>query len=195
MELEEMKRRLAKELPEKRFKHSVAVCETAIRLARIHGVDEKKAAIAGLIHDSGRQIPTRDFIAKAEELGIDLDEIERCQPILIHSKLGKYYAQHEFGVTDPDILNAIRYHTTGAAHMSPLCMVIYLADLLEPARDFPKVEEMRKMAKKSLETTMLAAYANTMEYLLGSQLLIHPDCLAGYNELAIQLKKPKNNRS
>ena len=158
------------------------------------GVDEEKAAIAGLLHDSGRQVPKKDFIARAAELGIELDEVEKNQPILIHAKLGVYYAQHEFGVTDPDILSSIRYHTTGAAHMSPLAMVIYLADLVEPNRDFPGVDTMREEVKKGLENGMRKAYAHTMEYLLDQGLLIHPDCLAGYNELVLKKKEKQNGQ-
>ncbi len=189
MEIKEMKARLEKELPAKRFRHTLAVSETAVKLARRYGVDEQKAAIAGLLHDSGRQIPTRDFIAKAAELGIGLDEIEKHQPILIHAKLGVYYAQHEFGVTDLDILSSIRRHTTGAAHMSPLDMIIYLADLVEPNRDFPGVDAMRAEVEKGLENGMRKAYIHTMSYLLDQGLLIHPDCLAGYNELTLKQKE------
>jgi predicted HD superfamily hydrolase involved in NAD metabolism len=189
MELNEMKERLEKELPAKRFHHTLAVSQTAVELARLYEVDEEKAAIAGLLHDSGRQVPKKDFIARAAELGIELDEVEKNQPILIHAKLGVYYAQHEFGVTDPDILSSIRYHTTGAAHMSPLAMVIYLADLVEPNRDFPGVDTMREEVKKGLENGMRKAYAHTMEYLLDQEMLIHPDCLAGYNELVLKEKK------
>lgn len=194
MEFKEMQERLEKELPAKRFHHTLAVSETAVKLARCYGVDEKKAAIAGLLHDSGRQIPTKGFIAKAAELGIPLDEVEKNQPILIHAKLGVYYAQQEFGVTDPDILSSIRYHTTGAAHMSPLAMVIYLADLVEPNRDFPGVDTMREEVKKGLENGMRKAYAHTMEYLLDQGLLIHPDCLAGYNELVLKQKEKQNGQ-
>lgn len=188
MELEEMQARLEKELPAKRFHHTVAVSQTAVELAKLYGVDEKKAAIAGMLHDSGRQIPKKDFIAKAAELGIQLDEVEKAQPILIHAKLGAYYAEHEFGVTDPDILSSIRYHTTGAAHMSPLAMVIYLADLIEPHRDFEGVDTLRQQVRQGLEFGMLKAYAHTMAYLLGQGQLIHPDCLAGYNELIMEQK-------
>ena len=138
-------------------------------------MDEKKAAIAGLLHDSGRQIPTKEFIAKAAELGIPLDEIEKHQPILIHAKLGVYYAQHEFGVTDPEILSSIRRHTTGAAHMS-----------------FPGVDTMRAEVEKGLENGMRKAYIHTMSYLLSQGLLIHPDCLAGYNELTLKQKENQN---
>ena len=192
MEIKEMKARLEKELPAKRFRHTLAVSETAVELARRYGVDEKKAAIAGLLHGSGRQIPTKEFIEKAAELGIPLDEIEKHQPILIHAKLGVYYAQHEFGVTDPEILSSIRRHTTGAAHMSPLDMVIYLADLVEPNRDFPGVDTMRAEVEKGLENGMRKAYVHTMSYLLSQGLLIHPDCLAGYNELTLKQKENQN---
>lgn len=165
MELNEMKERLEKELPAKRFHHTLAVSQTAVELARLYGVDEEKAAIAGLLHDSGRQVPKKDFIARAAELGIELDEVEKNQPILIHAKLGVYYAQHEFGVTDPDILSSIRYHTTGAAHMSPLAMVIYLADLVEPNRDFPGVEELRSLAFSDIRGALKLGLEMTLAHL------------------------------
>lgn len=188
MEKAEMIRRLAQELPEKRYHHVVAVSETAVQLARHYGVDEHKAEIAGLLHDCARKIPTKKYVEKAAELGIAIDAIEKAQPILIHAKLGAYLAKTEFGVTDPEILESIRYHTTGAAHMTPLDQVIYLADLVEPHRDFAGVEQLRKDVLISLPYGMEQALIHTMHYLLGQGSLIHPDCLSGYNELVLRQK-------
>ncbi|MCH3949684.1 MAG: bis(5'-nucleosyl)-tetraphosphatase (symmetrical) YqeK [Acidaminococcus sp.] len=186
MDLDTMEKKLEKSLQPKRFHHCTAVRDTAIILAKRYGADVEKAAIAGLIHDCARKIPTKDFIEVCTKLGIPMDDVERHQPILLHAKLGVHFAKEDFGVTDPEILDAIRYHTTGKAHMSLLDKVIYLADLLEPHRDFATVDDMRKQAEKSLDGTLLSAYENTMNYLLGQDLLIHPDCLAGYNELVMQ---------
>lgn len=189
MEKEEMVRRLEKELPEKRFHHVLAVSETAVKMAKHYGVDVHKAEIAGLLHDCARKIPTKNYVEKAAELGIAIDEIEKAQPILIHAKMGAYFAREEFGITDPEILESIRYHTTAATHMTPLDQIIYLADLVEPHRDFPGVDQLRKDVMVSLPYGMLKALVHTMDYLLDQGSLIHPDCLSAYNELVLQQKK------
>ncbi len=124
-----------------------------------------------------------------EELGMEVDYVERRQPILLHAKMGAYFAEHKYGITDPEILEAIRLHSTGAPDMTELDMVVYLADLIEPGRDFDGVEKLRKVCFENLEKAMVKSYANTIEYLLDNKLLIHPDCIFGYNQLIVKLKK------
>ncbi len=189
MELAQMKELLKASLPVKRYEHSLAVCETAREFALAHDVDVVKAEISGLLHDCGREVSSRDNLDKATELGIEVDKIERNQPILLHAKLGVYYAQKKYCITDKTILEGILYHTTGAPHMRKLAKVVYLADLLEPTRSFPGIEEMYDLAKIDLEKAMFKAYAQTIRYLLEYDLLIHPSCIAGYNEIAIKYKK------
>lgn len=191
LDIKEMKKILKTALPGKRYKHSLDVYETAVQLAKEHNLDYEKAAVAALLHDCGREVATRDLFNKAIELDIFMDEIEKNQPILLHAKIGVYYAQKKYGVTDEEILSAIKYHTTGAAGMSKLAMVVYLADLLEPTRDFPGISEMRDLARVDLEKAMIQAYAQTMRYLLEYDLLIHPNCVNGYNEIATKFKKLK----
>jgi len=191
MEFKEMKELLKASLPTKRYEHSIAVCKTAREFALAHGVNLKKVEISALLHDCGREIPSRENLSKATELGIEIDDVERNQPVLLHAKLGVYYAIHKYGVNDKDILDGILYHTTGAPHMNKLPMVVYLADLLEPTRSFPGIEEMYNLAKIDLEKAMFKAYAQTIRYLLEYDLLIHPSCIAGYNEIAIKYKKEK----
>ncbi len=193
LEVNEIKKILQESLPYKRYKHSLLVYETALELAAVYDLDKNQIGVAALLHDCGRQIPTRDLLLQASTLGLPLDEVEKNQPILVHAKLGVYYAQEKYGVTDPEILDAIRYHTTGVAGMSKVAMIVYLADLLEPTRDFKGIEEMRRLAKVDLEAAMLKAYAQTMRYLLEYDLLIHPNCINGYNEIATKFKKLKFN--
>lgn len=189
MKLEKMRSLLQKALPEKRFLHSVAVYESALELAKAHRVGKEtseKIAVAALLHDCGREVPTKESVAKAKELGLFPDPVECNQPILLHSKLGVIYAQKKYGVKDEEILDAIAFHTTGKADMSVVAMIVFLADMVEPGRAFPGVEELRRLAVKDLEEAMLAAYANTTGYLLENGLLIHPRCIEGYNQLLLK---------
>lgn len=189
MKLEEMKRVLRQSLPPKRYKHSLNVYETALELARQHGLPEDKTAVAALLHDCGREVGSKESVAKARELGLPVDDVELHQPILLHAKLGVYNAMHKYGVADQEILDAILYHTTGASGMTPLAKLVFLADMVEPGRDFPGVEELRKTARKDLDKAMLMAYSNTIRYLLDEGLLIHPHCISGYNELRLAAGK------
>ncbi len=191
MTIDEMRCLLEASLPPKRYKHSVRVYETALQLAKAHSLPQDKIAVCALLHDCGREVASKDSAAKADELGIAIDEVERSQPILLHAKLGVYYAQTKYGVDDEEILAGIVQHTTGAAHMTALAKVVFLADMIEPGRDFPGVEKLRELACKDLDRAMLLAYSNTIRYLLDSALLVHPHCLDGYNEL-ILLQKLKN---
>lgn len=191
LKLDELKSILKASLPLKRYKHSIAVYETAMELASVHKLDMQKVAVAALLHDCGREVPSRDSFAKATELGIDIDKIEANQPILLHAKIGVFLARKKYGIEDQEILDGILYHTTGAPHMSPLAMAVYLADLLEPNRDFPGIDNLRKLAKEDMEKAMIKSYGNTIRYLLDNDLLIHPNCIHGYNQLAAKYKRKK----
>ena len=193
MTLEEMQALLKESIPGKRYKHSVNVYETALKLAEAHQLPKEKIAVSALLHDCGREVPSKESVAKCEELGLPIDEVELHQPILLHAKLGVYNAMHKYGVADQEILDGILYHTTGIDGMSELAKVVYLADMIEPGRDFPSVEELRNLARRDLDRAMLLAYANTIRYLLEGGLLIHPHCIAGYNEL-IRAGKDKKIR-
>ena len=188
MSLEEMQALLKESIPGKRYKHSVNVYETALKLAEVHVLPKEKVALSDLLHDCGREVASKDSVAKCQELGLPIDEIEMHQPILLHAKLGVYNAMHKYGVADQEILDGIMYHTTGIDGMSKLAKLVYLADMIEPGRDFPGVEELRRLARKDLDKAMLLAYSNTICYLLEGGLLIHPHCIRGYNELILAAK-------
>ena len=193
MTIEEMRVLLQQSLKPKRYEHSVRVYETALKMAEHYHADVKKVAVAALIHDCGRRIPKEDSVAKAKELGIPVDPVEEAQPILLHAKLGVYYAVHEYGVNpeDREVLDAIRYHSTGTADMTETARIVFLADLIEPGRDFDGVETIREASFRDLDRGMFLSYENTIRYLLDDGLLIHPDAIAGYNRLAAQFKEEK----
>ena len=192
MTIEEMRALLEKSLPPKRYKHSVRVYETALQMADVYKADKGKVAIAALLHDCGREIPTKESLAKARELSIEVDEVEAAQPVLLHAKLGVYYAVHKYGVHDAEVLDAIRYHSTGTADMSETAKIVFLADMIEPKRDFPGVEELRNVSWHDLDRGMFLSYDNTIRYLLDDRALIHPDAIAGYNRLAARYKALKD---
>ena len=186
MTIEEMRILLQQSLKPKRYEHSVRVYMTALKMAEHYHANVNKVAIASLIHDCGRQIPKEDSVAKAKELGIPVDPVEETQPILLHAKLGVYYAIHKYGVSpdDREVLEAIRYHSTGTVDMTQTAKIVFLADLIEPGRDFEGVETLREASFQDLDRGMLLSYDNTIRYLLEDGLLIHPDAIAGYNQLA-----------
>lgn len=189
MTLDKMKELLEASIPGKRFKHSLAVYETALKMAEYFGCDKEKIAIAALLHDCGREVSTKESVIWAREHGFDVDEIEANQPILLHSQIGTYFAKEKYGVDDLEIIDAIRYHTTGINGMSEIAKIVFLADIIEPNRDYPGVEDLRKVSFKDLDKAMLMAYCNTTKYLFAEGLLVHPNCIKGYNELILGAKK------
>ena len=196
MTIEEMRALLQQSLKPKRYEHSIRVYETALKMAEHFHADKQKVALAALLHDCGRQIPKEKSVAKAKELGIPVDPVEEAQPILLHAKLGVYYAVHKYGVSpdDTEVLDAIRYHSTGTADMTKTAKIVFLADLIEPGRDFEGVEEIREASFQELDRGMLLSYDNTIRYLLEDGLLIHPDAIAGYNQMAAKCKIAQNKK-
>lgn len=186
MDIEAMREKLQRELKPSRFEHSLRVYEMALEMAKWYGLPTEKLAVAALLHDCGRRVPVENSEVQARSWGLPVDEVERRQPILFHQKLGAYIARTEYGVEDPEILDAIGRHTTGGVGMSPMAQVVYLADMIEPGRVYPGVEELRQVSRKDLRQGMLKCYAHTMKFLLDTGLLVHPDCVAGYNELMTQ---------
>lgn len=181
--IDSIKAKLKTELKPSRYEHSLRVYETALELAEHYCLPKEKIALAAILHDCGRKIAVEDSIAKAKELGLEIDFAEEHQPILLHQKLGAYFAEHEYGVTDDEILEAIRRHSVGGKNLSEIVKVIYLADLVELGRKFPGAEDLRTATWNSLDEGMLAAYVHTIKFLLDTKQLVHPDCVEGYNQL------------
>jgi predicted HD superfamily hydrolase involved in NAD metabolism len=137
-------------LSEGRFAHTLRVADTAADLARVHGLDEDRARLSALIHDAAREIGPGEFLRLAEEWDVPVGEPERQSPKLLHGPVAAELARRELGVEDEDILEAVRAHTTGKPGMGPLALALYVADKIEPAREYPSVERLRKLAREDL---------------------------------------------
>lgn len=135
---------------EHRYAHSVRVARYAELLARRHGVDPRKARVAGMLHDLARLYSAERLLAESAARGLPIGAREREHPTLLHAALGAALAREKFGVEDPEILSAIEKHTLGADEMSPLDCVIYLADSLEPNRKFVERAHLWDRAQNDL---------------------------------------------
>lgn len=180
--------KLKQRLSPKRLTHSLGVSETAVRLAARYGANLDKARLAGLLHDCARDMPNNLLLQTAEANAIVLRDVERRAPMLLHAPVGVIVARQDYGITDPEVLSAIRWHTTGGPDMSLLDYIVFFADYIEPWRSFPGVESLRALADRGLEEAVLAAYDQTLGHLMAERALIHPDTIEGRNALLLKMK-------
>ncbi len=165
-ELKKTQDRLRKALSEDRYEHTMGVMYTAACLAMTHGVNLQQAQYAGLLHDCAKCIPHKKQLALCREAGVGISDFEGDHLFLLHAKLGAYLAEHTYGIHDPEILESIRWHTTGKAGMTALEKIIYIADYIEPNRDkAPRLPKIRRMAFENLDACMLAILTDTVTYL------------------------------
>lgn len=174
---------LSKRLGQKRLAHSQAVAEEAQRLALRYGADATKARTAGLLHDILKDTDGETQLQMMRDFGILLDTVEQHAPKLWHARAGAAFLEQVLGITDRDILQAVRYHTTARAGMSLLEKVLYLADFTSADRDYPDVDVMRRLVDVSVEEAMRYALTYSIRELLEKQQAIHPDTFAAYNEV------------
>ncbi|MBC8535704.1 bis(5'-nucleosyl)-tetraphosphatase (symmetrical) YqeK [Feifania hominis] len=176
-------------LSEKRFRHSLSVRDEAVRLARRYGADEQKAEIAGLYHDVTKDMGPAEQLKMCDEFGIMLNAVERSSYKLLHALTGACYTRERLGVDDEEIFGAIYYHTTGRADMTLLEKIIYMADYVEPLRDFDGVEPVRAIVYEDLDRALLLALDNSFFELLGKHAQIHPNTLEARNFLLEKRQK------
>lgn len=165
-ELEKVLEFLRENLDDFRYGHSIRVMETAVELARIHGVDEEKAQMAGILHDSGKWKSREKTLQKVQDWGIILSEEERAEYNLVHGALSTYIAKNIFAIEDADVLNAIKNHITGRPAMSDLEKIVYIADMIEPARNYEFIDDFRAMAKVDLDRTMYEILNENLAHLI-----------------------------
>lgn len=162
----EIDKKLQKELDASRYHHTLGVMFTAASLAMVWGVSLEQAQLAGLLHDCAKCIPNEKKISMCRKHQVPVTEFELDHPFLIHAKLGAYLAGKKYGVEDPEILDAITWHTTGKPEMSKLEMIIYIADYIESQRDkAPRLDEIRRLAFADLEECMYQILSDSMNYL------------------------------
>jgi predicted HD superfamily hydrolase involved in NAD metabolism len=155
--------------------HIEGVVEAADELAERFGVDRQKTRTAALCHDLYRGIKDDALNVYVNQLGLPKKYLNNGN--LAHSKIAAEMIKKDFGIEDEDILNAVRYHTTGRAGMSPLEKVIFLADSIEPGRNYPRVDEIRNVAKTDLNRACLMCLERTIEYINNKGFYLDPDTL------------------
>ncbi len=186
--IEEYKSLLRSRLSDYRYNHSLCVAQSAVELAKKYGADPAKALVAGLLHDITKEADRAEHFALFEESGMELSELERCNPKLWHAMSGAAYMKQKLNIDDKEILDAVRYHTTARANMTLLEKVIYIADFISADRVYDDVDVVRELAQKSLDETMRYTQVYSINDLMKKQSPIHPDSVACYNELVSSIK-------
>lgn len=183
MDLKKLRKEMEKEQTAKRYEHTLSVAYTAASLAMVHEEDTEKALVAGMLHDCAKCIDSKKLVSVCKKNNLEMTEIEMKNPsALLHAKVGSFFAREKYGVTDEDILNAIKYHTTGRPDMSRLEKILYIADYMEPGRKHAaNLAQIRKMAYQDLDKTLLKILEDTLAYLQTTDNQIDDMTLKTYN--------------
>lgn len=177
----EIRRRLKKKLDEARYEHTMGVAYTAACLAMRYGADVYQAEMAGLLHDCAKCLSDFDKLEKSRRHGIPISAAERKNPSLLHAKLGAYFAENKYGVSDPAVLNAISCHTTGKPNMTLLDKILFIADYIEPDRcKAPDLEQIRALAFMDLDRAVYAVLEGTIEYVRKREAVMDETTLNAY---------------
>ena len=188
MDEKEMKKKLARALKKKRYKHSIGVSREALSMARLFGADEKKAYIAGLLHDCAKCFDKEEQLEICRKYDVSVDKMIEYCPAVLHAPAGAALAEHEYGISDPEILDAIRYHTTACGNMSLLDKIIYVADMTEPGRKYDGVELLRALSAKDMDAAYREALRQTLTFNIEKGAIVHPNTLDAWNALLIEDK-------
>lgn len=172
-------------LSDYRFHHSLCVAQEAKRLAERYGADADKAYTAGILHDIMKDTPKEAQQQIFADYTVALDDVEKRSATLWHARSGELFLRHVLGVTDEEILSAVRYHTTGRAGMSLLEQVLFTADFTSADRNYPDVSVMREYANQSLTKAIRYGVEYTIRDLIEQGRPVHPDTLAVYNEIVL----------
>ena len=175
MDFSTIKKKLKKELDKERYEHTKGVMYTACCLAMANEYNIDKAMLAGLLHDCAKCIPNDEKIKRCNDNNILINDAELSNPGLLHAKVGSYIAETKYNITDPDILHAIKVHTTGCPEMNILDKILYIADYIEPKRDIaPRLDYIRKIAFEDLDTCIAEILYDSLHYLSGQNKSIDP---------------------
>ncbi len=192
VDIAELRTKIKKTQDKKRFEHTLGVTYTAACLAMCYDVDTERAQIAGLLHDCAKCLSNDKKVSLCKKQSIEINMTEAKNPFLLHAKAGAYLAEHKYGIGDEDILNAVRYHTTGRPGMSTLEKIVFIADYIEPGRDHSaRLPELRRLAFQDLDRTLIEILKDTLSYLDGLENEIDPMTRRTYDHyIKIMDEKP-----
>lgn len=162
-------------LSENRYAHVLGVAETAEELALTHGLPPQKTRLAALLHDAARESSPEELLESARGYGLKPDDFTKERPMLLHGPVAAEEARCELGVKDQEVLEAVRVHTTGAPEIGPLALAVYVADKIEPGRDYPSVGKLRELAREDLREAATAILRATEAHNENRGRPTHPD--------------------
>ena len=187
----EIEKYIKSKLTPERYTHVLSVRELALDLAKKYGADLRKVNLAVLLHDCAKWMQTSEQYEAAAKHEIQLDEIERHNPSLVHAPVGAMLAVSHFDVDNPEILNAIRIHTTGSGKMTLIDKVLYVADFAEPKRNHAEAHSVRELAYQDLNKAVFEVSRYKIEHLLAKGVLIHPYTIDAYNSALQEIGESK----
>lgn len=181
---------LAARLSPAAVRHSERVADTAASLAAAYGVDEADARLAGLLHDWHRETPWPALLERAGELGIEVTDVDRDVPYLLHGPVGEADVGLELPGLSEEVLRAIGAHTYGDPEMTPLGMVLYVADSIEPSRHQPGADSLRAaVGARPLSELFTEAYAYSLHHLVDARKRMHPKSVETWNRIVAGLER------
>lgn len=180
-DIQKLQKELNKELDARRYEHTLGVAYTAACMAMRYDCDIQKAYVAGLLHDCAKCMTHEERLSYCKKHDIHVSEIEKQNPSLLHAKVGADLCSSRYGIYDPEIADAVRYHTTGRPGMSLLQKIIFIADYLEPhrneAEDLPVV---RRQVFEDMDLALRTILSDTLIYLQKGDKKIDPMTLQTY---------------
>ena len=180
---------LVQGLPKGLQDHLYRTRETALELASLHGVDATKVELAALGHDLCRARKGNQLLEESRACGLTIHPVEEQVPILLHGPLAAQRLEKECGITDPEVLEAVRWHSTACAGMGPVGLVVFLADKLDPHKveGSPQLRRLVAMAREDLERAAAEYLTAELTWLLGQGRLLHPASVEARNDLLMRL--------
>lgn len=188
--IDKIKEDLKNILSERRYIHSLGVMEMAVELAKIYNVDEKKAELAGLLHDNAKEMTPEELLKYVDDNNIKISEVERINTKILHGKIGADIAKKKYGVSK-EIQEAIEYHTTTNPNMTTLDKIVFVADKIELNRKSATydIEAERELAKKDLDGAVIFIINSNITSLIQKDKLINEESIQTRNKLMIERMK------
>lgn len=182
MNREQMIDKVKAEMPERRWLHTQGVMETAVILAERFDEDPIRAEVSAILHDVAKywKVERMEKVIRDQALPAELLDYDKD---IWHAPVGAWVAEHEYGITDQEVLDAIRYHTSGRRGMTKLEKIVCLADYIEPGRDFPGVSNIRELSEHFLDQALVAGFNSTITFLLAKGKRIFPLIIEARNDL------------
>lgn len=186
---DEIKKYAQSVMSDARFAHTMGVAEEARSLASIWGTDPEKAYLAGLIHDLAKEMPKEDVERMLDDIGAAGKFEDASEKVAIHGFLSAYIAESKFGISDTEILDAARYHTTGRIGMSLLEKIVYVADFTEEGRHYPQSKEVGKIARVDLDEAVLKEADYVIKFIIDAGRVLCPRTVEVRNSFLLKKQR------